>query len=372
MHDRFSLETLLAPIDGGAGQEPRDDPGFLDVKDARVEARMAERDALASGDPEADPLRAGQRAWVRVGQGATALLANRSKDLQLAAWLTEAWLRTDGFAGLAAGFALMAGLIDGYWDDGLHPQEDEDGAETRIAPLFGLFGRGDTGTLLQPIKLLPLTDRPGEAIALWTIENAQAQSTRHDDPDVREGLVARRHERIAAIDEAIARATPEFAAELIAAIVSALGELDQLMAAIDARAPFGRFGSQVQRPLEDALGLLRAAHGARAAAEPGEDVAAPGSDLPQMAAPGAARAAVAHPANMNRASALATLLEVAAFFDRNEPQSLVGSGLRDIVRRADLPMDALLRELLPEDEQRTMFLMRAGIRAIVPDAGSSY
>jgi type VI secretion system protein ImpA len=373
VQDRFSLDTLLAPVDGGGGADPRSDPAFFDVKDARVEARMAERDALASDDPEADPLAAGRRAWVRAADAAGTLLATRAKDLQLASWLTEAWLRIDSFAGLAAGFALMAGLIELYWDDGLHPQEDEEGLEARVAPLFGLFGRGEAGTLLQPIKLQPLTDRPGDPVALWTIENTRAQSTRHDDPDVRDELVARREEKIAAMDDAIARASPTFVDALVTSIEIALFELDRLMTAIDQRTPFGRFGSQVQQPLEEALRVLRAVHESEPAAAPPVD-AAPAAIATQdtgAATPAPVVAAPVARGAMTRDGALATLLEVAAFFERNEPQSLMGFGLRELVRRAEMPVDELLRELLPEDDQRRMFLLRAGIRAPA-DNGSYY
>jgi predicted component of type VI protein secretion system len=64
---------------------------------------------------------------------------------------------------------------------------------------------------------------------------------------------------------------------------------------------------------------------------------------------------------MNRERALATLLEVAAFFDRNEPQSIIGDSLRHVVRRANLSAVELLAELLPDGEQRALFLLRAGI-----------
>ena len=379
MNDRFAIEELLAPIEGpdgltGAGPDVRGGGGsgsglYLAIKDARNEARLAERNAITSGDPEAVPLKAGLRAWETVAEGGTTLLAE-TKDLQVAAWLTEAWLRSDGFPGVAAGFELLAGLVERFWDDGLHPQEDEDGIETRIAPLFGLFGNGDVGTLLQPIKLLPLSDHEHPAVALWTVETVQAQSTRHEDPDLAEELVERRRAQIVAMEDAIHRASPDFAGDAADGIAAALAALDRLMAAIDARTSFGRFGSQVSRPLEDAAALLRV-HG------PGSDVAeieagavpveAPVAIMPddadERAEEGAIPVAAPPPAPepMNRERALATLLEVAAFFDRNEPQSIVGESLRHVVRRANLTAVELLAELLPDGEQRALFLLRAGI-----------
>lgn len=379
MDDRFAVEALLAPLadalaDGpgaGAGADVRGGGSaassrYLAAKDARTEARLAERDALASGDPEAAPLLAGLRAWDMVADAATGLLAE-TKDLQVAAWLTEAWLRSDGFPGVAAGFALLAGLVERYWDEGLHPQEDEDGIETRVAPLFGLFGNADVGTLLQPLKLLPLSDHGAPAVALWTVETVQAQSTRHDDPDVAEELAERRRQQIAAMEWAIGRATPEFAAAATAGVADALAALDRLMTAIDARTPFGRFGSQVTRPLEDAATLLRV-HGpgaAEAEADGAEAPAPPPAAAPPAGDPASAPAPAplpaAAPAPMTRERALATLLELAAFFERNEPQSLVGESLRNVVRRANLPIEALLAELLPDGGQRALFLLRAGI-----------
>jgi type VI secretion system protein ImpA len=372
MTDRFAVDDLLAPAmasdDGPAGVGPdmRGTALYLSIKDARGDARSAERSALISGDPDAVPLRAGMRGWEIVAAGGAALLAD-TKDLQVAAWLTEAWLRSDGFSGLAAGFTLLAGLVERFWDDGLHPREDEDGIETRVAPLFGLFGNGDTGTLLQPIKLLPLSDHAPPMVALWTVETVQAQSTRHDDPDLAEEMAERRRSQIAAMDEAIHRASPAFATEAADGIAAALVALDRLMAAIDARTPFGRFGSQVARPLQDAAALLRV-HGPVVAETDDAGSPSPSGDMEPLATTGPidgeavnAPAGAPAPGPMNRERALATLLEVAAFFDRNEPQSIIGDSLRHVVRRANLTAAELLAELLPDGEQRALFLLRAGI-----------
>ena len=371
MEDVPALAELIAPLPEGADGDARGGgPGFdlyLLAKDERAAARVAEREAIAAGDPDIDPLTAGQRHWQRVADSGARLLTEHVKDLQVAAWMVEAWVRTEGFAGIADGFALLASLVEAWWDEGLLPAEDEDGVETRIAPLFGLFGRQDPGTLIQPIKLLPLTDRGDEPIALWTVETMRAQSVKADDPEVREQLMERRNERVAAVDGAIAGASPGFAAANVRAIERALAELDRLMDAVDARAPFGRFGSQVAKPLEDALALIRVA--APAAAQSVEEGAADeeseefGSDVP---APGAT-------AKRSRSTALGQILEIAAFFETSEPQSMVARSLRDVVRRANMPLDELLAELLPENDQRRLFLLRAGIRQVAePDSYSSY
>jgi type VI secretion system protein ImpA len=381
---RLAIAELITPLPDGVGPDLRaGGPGadsYLSLKDLRADARLAEREALKSAEADIDPLRAGLKAWTDVASRAEQLLSTTSKDLQVAAWLCEAWLRTDGFPGLADGISLLAGLIESWWDEGLHPGEDEDGEETRLAPLFGLFGRGEAGTLLQAIKLLPLTDYGAEPVALWTIEAARALSARHDDPDIREQMAERRRERVDGIGAAIARASPAFAAAAIAALEAALAELDRLMTAIDERTAIGRFGSQIARPLEDSLTLLREHHSK--AVEPEDQPMSDGEGESVEGEPDAAEGGSGYvpksssvrgrPGEIfDRESALATLIEVAAFFDRNEPQSLVGQSLRDVVRRANLSLDELLSELIPENEQRAMFLLRAGISGVKRDDYSS-
>lgn len=382
MDEQFALAEMMAPLPGGPGVDPRESgPAcdlYLTVKDRRGAARLAEREALQSSDPDVDPLQAGARAWTEVAADGAELLSEHAKDLQVAAWVCEAWLRTDGLPGLADGFSLLSELVERYWTDGLFPQADEDGDESRIAPLFGLFGRDDTGTLIQPIKLLPLTDAPGMHVALWTVETMRAQAVRHDDPEIREQLLERRAERLGGLEDAIATASPAFCATSIDAITHALGELDRLMTAVDERTSFGRFGSQVAQPLEAMLAILRELGPAAAPASmpvPDETVAQPVTDTqPSRAAASAGAAGGNLPAAaMTRDAALAQVLECAAFFDRTEPQSLVGRGLRDVVRRARLPIEDLLAELIPEAEQRRAFLLRAGIRDETdPYSSSSY
>jgi len=79
-------------------------------------------------------------------------LAKKSKDLQLAKWLTEGLLRRDGFAGLRAGLQAMAGLLERYWDT-LWPELDPDDLELRAGPLDDelrtLAGEGVQSLLLE-------------------------------------------------------------------------------------------------------------------------------------------------------------------------------------------------------------------------------
>ena len=71
---------------------------------------------------------------------------------------TKALLRTAGLAGLRDGFRLIREMTEGFWD-GLYPVEDEDGVETKVAPLTGLNGEGADGTLIQPLRKIEIAPR---------------------------------------------------------------------------------------------------------------------------------------------------------------------------------------------------------------------
>jgi type VI secretion system protein ImpA len=75
--------------------------------------------------------------WPKVIELTQALLA-RTKDLRVAAHLTRALTRTEGIPGLAAGLALVHGLLERYWDP-LHPLLDaeQDGDPTERINALG-------------------------------------------------------------------------------------------------------------------------------------------------------------------------------------------------------------------------------------------
>ena len=133
------LQALLAPVPGPdpCGVSIRADALFTDIRLAREE------------DDPSLPMRQWERPlkkadWPRIEAVCTEALCSRSKDLQLAAWLTEAWTRQDaGIAGLARGLTLLRELVVQNWD-GVYPRSDppqEGGdSEARVAVFEWLDG----------------------------------------------------------------------------------------------------------------------------------------------------------------------------------------------------------------------------------------
>src|SRR6476620_8389874 len=130
------LASLLAPIPGDnpSGKDLRYDPRYDKVKEARREDLDLPAGGLATERKVAD--------WPQVVKLATELLSKETKDLQLAAWLTEALLKRDGAPGLTTGLALLKGLLEQFWET-LYPELDEDDPELRTGPLEWVGGRLD-------------------------------------------------------------------------------------------------------------------------------------------------------------------------------------------------------------------------------------
>jgi type VI secretion system protein ImpA len=143
------LEDLLIPIPGDhpSGVDVRYDNKLL-IYDKIKEARRQD-DTLDQGDWQHDRKVAD---FAQVKKLAQEALVSRTKDLQLAAWLAEAMLRTEGFAGLQQGLAICEGLLTKFWDT-LYPPIDDGDLELRAAPLDWLGA-----TFEVPLKSVPLVN----------------------------------------------------------------------------------------------------------------------------------------------------------------------------------------------------------------------
>jgi type VI secretion system protein ImpA len=147
---------LLAPIPGDApaGADLRYAPTYTQLTEAR-----REEDDAPQGEWKRTRKVAEYDVVVKV---ATDALATKSKDLMIAAWLTEALTRREGFAGLAYGLDLVRGLIDKYWD-GVFPLIDEGDLGLRVRPLNWI------GSGLEPsAKAVPL-NRAGHDFITYTL-----------------------------------------------------------------------------------------------------------------------------------------------------------------------------------------------------------
>jgi type VI secretion system protein ImpA len=376
--DILDFERLLAPIAGEnpAGTDLRQDtssnPVYYRIKDARSAARAAERRREALDASELDGGSAGTvQEWRTVLELAPDVLAERSKDLEVTAWLIEALVRTHGFAGLRDGFRLARELVEGFWET-LYPEEDEDGVLTKVAPLAGLNGEGAEGTLIQPIRKVPITDSPDlGAFGLWHHEQGSKLLEIPED---------KRAQRIAAGAvtleqfEQSARASPAlFYRTIVPDLELCQTEFGRLNAALQERCgadapPSSRIDGMLAAAMEvlqtfgkDAL--------AQDVAQDAAGEAAPGADGAAPAGRSTSEASVAADGQIRtRDDAFRTLLKVAEFFRQAEPHSPISYTLEEVVRRGRMPLPALLAELIPVGGARRAFLTAAGIKPAEDEA----
>ena len=142
-------EDILAPIAGEnpSGIDLRYDTKLL-IFDKILEARRKDDD-LAQGDWQTERKTANYPLVIKLAQDT---LATVSKDLQLAAWLTEALLVAEHFAGLCRGITLTHELMTGFWDT-VYPVIEDGDRELRAKPLSWI------GTSLDfALRSAPLVD----------------------------------------------------------------------------------------------------------------------------------------------------------------------------------------------------------------------
>jgi type VI secretion system protein ImpA len=314
---------LVSPIPGPnpAGIDLRYDPLYDKIKEARHEDDDA---------PQGDWQRPRKTAdYALVTKLASEALATRSKDLQLAAWLTEAQLRREGFAGLRSGLEFLRVLLVRYWED-LYPQLEDGDPELRAAPLSWV------GLTLSPaIRSVPLNRnghdfykyKESRVVGYEADANADPKKLQARQAALEEGkLSAEEFDR--GVD-----ATPKAWYKQLAAdvdgCVEALGDLDRV-----GRERFGDSAPNFLR-LQDALSEIQRAvrqlltRKLELDPDPPEPMASadPGPEAPAAAsisavqpepAPGVSRTSSEA---TDREGAIANIIAAARFLRRSEPQN---------------------------------------------------
>lgn len=136
----LEFEELLGPI---SGDEPAGTPTPFTLRQELDDARKEENpDDYAPDDP-ARPQQAKTADWAGIIRKTQAALKNTSKDLMLAARLTEALTRQHGFAGLRDGLHLFNLMLDQCWDR-MHPSIEDGDLEVR-ASAFNWLDDPDRG-----------------------------------------------------------------------------------------------------------------------------------------------------------------------------------------------------------------------------------
>ena len=349
----IDLDALLGPISGEkpSGEWLRYEPLYTKIQTAR----RADDESLPQGIWKTAPKRADHAEVIRLCVSA---LHEQTKDVQLAAWLCEAWTRQHGLRGLCVGLRLLTELFARFWET-LYPVLDEDGDTAyRLAPIESL----DRALALQ-LKLLPITEPVlGQERVLNYADWERAQRAKTEESEggalTSTGYLALAAQSPVSGVSALRTQLMDVqrcAAELESAVEQKISEQRSTGAGGD-----GVTLRELRGITTAMLGLL-AQLPQSANATPADDVPAPASAggavpmqaaTPVQAAPESALPSQARGPIRNRADAYLRLAEAAEYLLATEPHSPVPYLVRRAVSWGGMSLTQLLAELVQDDSDR--------------------
>lgn len=338
----MNQEALLSPIAGG--QPCGEDLSFSTEFDQIAEMRREDDPTLDQGE-WITALKVAD--WPGVAQLCTQLLTERTKDLRLAMWLTEALALTQSYVGLKNGLQICTELCRQYWPD-LYPQADDGDMDERIGNVSWLLQRVVTLADTRPV----IRSRQGAAYSLQDWRSAKLTPSSphahgHGQQDAQDKVT---------LDQ-IKRALSETAHDQLRAQLDALREAQaQLLGwqeVIDGHLGddgpgFVAAKEALSQALHDLERVAREAGLFESAEANATDDGTDATDSNDNTVAQAEGASVRGGPLRSRAQALEQLREVAAFFRRTEPHSPVAYLAEKAVKWGDMPLHEWLRKVIKD------------------------
>ncbi len=361
--ETLDFAKLLAAVPGDkpTGSDPCADTtptsDYYAIRDARRSASDTERRIDKGDDMGESP------DWRPVLDRATKLLAEKSKDLEINAYLIEALVRLKGFAGLRDGFRLARELVERYWD-GLYPVNQEgDTPESRFSHILYLSGIDAPGTLIVPVRKIALTEATSQGSFNLTHYQLAQSLLQISDPKLRQKRIEEGAVTLEMLQQAVAETPPKFYIELVADLNQAAEEFRLFCDALSAKSGYDPPSADLRNVLEAYLDLVKDLARDKLPKAP----AAGAAEAPAAAGAAQAAAQAADPAVIrDRNDALERLRKVADYFREHEPQSIIPFALEQVTNWGRMSLPELLSELIPEESARKNFFKQVGIKPPEP------
>lgn len=287
--------------------------------------------------------------WRVVEDKATELLG-QTKDLRVAAWLTEASTRLHGLPGFAAGIQLMNLLCERYWED-VHPRliiEGEPDPYLRIGALASLSSSGgsyaDGSPVMRALREALVVERT-LAVKVRDLELTAANdaAARYTETQI-----------ASALQQAVAEGS-----ELIAAFEGAAGSVVELSALVgqrmsgDEQPDFSALKA-LMNTVSSAIGRVRSAGGSEGSAsgEVLQENRGPGASSTETRGMGSGEVRSLQDARI-------ALQRVCTYLERHEPSSPASLFARRAERMLGMDFMNIMRELSPDSIQHIQMLTGA-------------
>lgn len=312
------------------------------------DAGYGELERLCAGKPEQQfgdtIIPAEEPDWTAVRRQAVAL-AERTKDLRVAATLVQALIQTHGYVGLCDAVALIRGYIEKYWET-VHPQLDPDDNNDPTLRVNTLVSLCDADTTVRMLKRTPLvSSRSLGRFSLfdWAIAHGElpAPADRESPPTA------------ASIEGAFLDADLEELKATHAAVLAAIGHVQKIESEVTTQVGAASAASLLPlvAVLKDAEKILTAQLTRRGVSPSGQEEAKEEAEeeaVAAAAAGGPAAGLAVHGDIRSRDDVIRLLDRICEYYERNEPSSPLPMLLRRAKRLATMSFLEILRELAPD------------------------
>jgi len=276
-------------------------------------------------------------------------LRNSSKDMLIAARLTEALVKVHGFAGLRDGLHLFCLLAEHGWDRLLPPIEEEDDLEVRAARFNWLDDKDRGARFPGTLRLVPLMDPDGQRYGWQHWKDSQAGKSKITPAEIERAIQVTPLEKCQLITEDMEEGWREL--ESLTRILS------QKMATPSRNYAPGFVG------IREAIGdcrvlsqqILQKKGGGKKPAAP---TAGTAPEPESMQAPGTA----APPRMETRAELYARVAEAAAKLQQIEPHSPIPYLLNRAVELGSMPFPDLMKSLILNADVLKLMNRELGIK----------
>jgi type VI secretion system protein ImpA len=363
----LDFAKLLAPIPGDTptGVDLRADPSpksaFQEIREARKKSRNSERSMEVPPEREEERNKIPPPAWGEVLDIGKKILAEKSKDLEVTAYMIEALVRQARFAGLRDGYRLARELIGRFWE-GIYPPPEDSDTEMRLKLLLDLAGLGTTGALIAPIRKLPLTEATSVGSFSLSHYTQAIALDKVSDPKVRQQKIDKGAVTLKAIKDAVAETTAMFYADLIEDVTQAIAEIKGFGDVLKDKSQYEAPSTEIVDVLEECLAMIKDV--ARDKLPMAPPPAAPAAEAASAApTPQAAAAApVDAGAIGSREDAFGRLKKVADYFREHEPHSIIPYALEQVSNWGKMSLPELLSELITDEGARKNLFKQVGIK----------
>lgn len=374
MSDELQIPPVI-DVDGMLWSVSDDAPSGVSLRysgiyDEIAEARRADVD-VDQGEWQTELKVADYRKVIDL---AVPALTEKTKDLQIAVWLSEALIRMHSFAGLRDSLKLVAGFQDSFWET-LHPEIDEGDMEGRANAIAWLDVQGASA-----IRSCAITSGPGYGFTDWQ------DAKRFDFPENLEMLDSETQSKFSDLKQqaetenrvtsdkwksAVNQTRRAFCEQTNYTIDECWAALAELNRVIEERYDRNQMPglSNMQKALDDVHAQVKKLLERKRAEEPdvndsieSESIDGSTSEESEGITSGVGGGGPVR----SRPEALKRLGEIAAFFQRTEPHSPVAYLVQRAVKWGNMPLESWLQEVIKDENVLYQLRETLGLGGVAP------